>query len=146
MAGNTNPVTVWESLQTQGIVVAGAIPYIDPISLQPTVDDAGIHYNSTTQEFGVKKLAVTQAIAGASGSIILNSGAGVVQFAIAAQELTLTNDNIEADSVIICTVQTDDATAITAKAHTILLGSCKIKLNAAATGITKVGFLVVRSK
>ena len=140
------PITVWESLQTQGVVVKGAVPFIDKDTLQPTVDDAGIHYDQTNQELGAKKLAITNAIAGASGNIVLNSAQGVVQFAAAAQELTLTNSDIEADSNIICTVQTDDATAVSAKAHTIILGSCKIKLNAAATGITKVAFLVLRTK
>jgi hypothetical protein len=50
------PVTVWESLQTQGQVVAAGIPYIDPNTLQPALDVDGLAYNSTTQELQIKKL------------------------------------------------------------------------------------------
>lgn len=140
------PVTVWQSLESQGTPVAGAVPFIDPITLQPAVDDAGMHYDLTNQEFSAKKLAVEQSIAGASGNIILNTVAGQVQFAAAAQTLTLTNDRIEADSIIFCTVATDDATAFAAKGIVIAAGSATIKLNAAATGITKVNFWVLRKK
>lgn len=146
MSGNASPVTVWESLQSQGVVVAGAVPFIDPNTLQPTVDDDGIHYDSTNQELGIKKLGVEQSIAGASGNIVLNTGAGQVQFAAAAQTLTLTSDRIDADSIIITTVATDDATAFSAKAIVTGQGIATIKLNAAATGITKVNFLILRKK
>lgn len=140
------PVTVWESLQTQGEAVAGAIPYIDPTTLQPDVDDAGMHYDLTNQEAGFKKIATEMSVAGASGNIALNTAAGQVQFAAAAQSLVLTNDRIEADSIIFCTIATDDATAFAAKAIIAVAGAATIKLNAAATGVTKVNFWVLRKK
>lgn len=139
-------VTVWEALQTEGIVVQGAILYIDPSTLQPTLDDDGMHYDETNQALGIKKIETEISVAGASGNIVLNTAAGQVQFAAAAQTLTLTNDRIEADSIIFCTVATDDATAFAAKGIVLGVGSATIKLNAVATGITKVNFWIVRKK
>lgn len=140
------PVTVWETLQTQGTPTSGSIPYIDPDTLQPTVDDAGMHYDETNQEAGFKKISTEISVAGASGNIALNTAAGQVQFAAAAQSLTLTNDRIELDSIIFCTVATDDATAFAAKGIVLGAGSATIKLNAVATGITKVNFWILRKK
>lgn len=140
------PVTVWETLQTQGTPTAGAIPYIDADTLQPTVDDAGMHYDEANQEAGFKKISTEQSIAGASGNIALNTAAGQVQFAAAALSLVLTNDRIEIDSIIFTTVATDDATAKSAIGVVIAAGSATIKLNAAATGITRVNFWVLRKK
>lgn len=145
MAGATAN-TVWESLALQGDPVAQGVPYIDPNTLQPDVDPDGLAYDVDLQETKIKKLAVEQAIAGVSGNIILNAMAGQVQFAAAAQSLTLTNDRIDVDSIVICTVATDDATAFAAKAIVTGQGAATIKLNAAATGITKVNFLVLRTK
>lgn len=140
------PVTVWESLQTQGQAVANGVPYIAPDTLQPDVDPDGLVYIISTQETQIKKLAVQQAIAGASGNITLNAMAGQVQFAAGAQTLTLTNDRIEIDSIILPTVATDDTTAFAAKGIVTGVGTATIKLNAVATGITKVNFLVLRAK
>lgn len=139
-------VTVWEDLSLQGTPVAGAIVYIDPVTLQPSVDDTGMHYDLTNQQLGVKKLALEISIAGVSGNIVLNTIAGQVQFAAAAQSLTLTNSCIEADSLVFCTVATDDATAFAAKGIVTGAGVATIKLNAVATGITKVNFWVLRTK
>jgi hypothetical protein len=139
------PTNVWSGLSVTQAVALG-IPYIDPDSLQPNVDPAGLSYIPSTQETNIKKLAVEQAIAGASGNIILNAMAGQVQLAAGAQSLVLTNDRIEADSIIICTVATDDATAFAAKGIVTGVGVVTIKTNAVTTGITKINFLVLRAK
>lgn len=83
-----------------------------------------------------------KAIAGASGNITQNVPAGRVQFAAAASTLTLTNSFITANSLIICTVGTNDATAFAAAAIPAA-GSATIKLNAAATGVTVVNYVVI---
>lgn len=140
------PVTVWESLQTQGQAVANGIPYIDPDTLQPDVDPDGLGYIVSTQETQIKKLAVQQGIAGVSGNITLNTMAGQVQLGAGAQTLTLTDDRIEADSIIMCTVATDDNTAFAAKGIVTGVGTAIIKTNAVTTGITKINFLVLRAK
>lgn len=139
------PTNVWSGLSVT-TAVANGVPYIDPDSLQPNVDPAGLSYDKTTQETGIKKLGVEQAIAGASGNIVLNAMAGQVQLAAGQQSLVLTNDRIEADSILICTVATDDATAFAAKGIVTGIAAATIKVNAATTGITKINFLVLRTK
>jgi hypothetical protein len=141
---SATPVTVWESLQTQGQPVANGVPYIDPDTLQPDVDPDGLAYDIDTQETYAKKLATAMSVAGASGDVTINKSAGQVQFAIAGQTLTLTNSVIEADSLVFCSVATDDATAKSAIGVVAAAGAATIKLNAAATAITKVNFLVIR--
>lgn len=143
---SATPVTVWESLQTQGVAVQGAIVFIDPDTLQPTLDDSGLHYDVTNQEFQAKKIATDISLAGVNGDVTLNASVAQVSFAAAAQTLTLTNSYIEADSLLICTVATDDLTAFAAKGIVTAAGTATIKLNAAATGVTKVNILVVRKK
>lgn len=139
------PTNVWSALSVTQAVSKG-IPYIDPTTLQPNVDVAGFSYDPATQELSVKKLAVEQLIAGASGGIVLNAMAGQVQLAAGAQTLVLTNDRIEVDSIVMTTVATDDATAKSAIAVVAAAGAVTIKTNAVTTGITKVNFLVLRAK
>lgn len=139
-------ITVWESLQTQGIPVAKAIIWIDETTLQPTVDVDGISYDYTTQEFRIKAIAIEQEVAGAAGNAIINKSTGVAKIAAAAQEVTITNSKVEADSLVIPYLQSDDATAKSVIAHTIVAGSFKLKLNAAATAQVNVGFFVIRAK
>lgn len=142
---NPTPTNVWTALSATQAVALG-VPYIDPTTLQPNVDPAGHSYDPAIQETGIKKLAVEQLIAGASGNIVLNAMAGQVQLAVAQQSLVLTNDRIDADSIIIATVATDDATATSAKAIVTAAGVATIKTNALTTGITKINFLVLRTK
>lgn len=139
-------VTVWEALQLEGTQVAGGVIFIDPDTLQPTIDVAGLYYDLPNQELSVKKLALEHAIAGGNGNIVLNAGVCQVSFAAAGQTLVLTNDRIEADSLLMCTVATDDATAKSAIGVVAAAGSATIKLNAAATGVVKVNVWVIRKK
>lgn len=125
---------------------ANAVPYIDPVDLTPTVDVLNFYYNETYKFMylagGLKPDAT---IAGASGAIAINKPAGVVQFAAAAQSLVLTNSMVkDASSIILCQVLTDDVTAKSAIAVPAA-GSATIKLNAAATGVVKVAFFVLRN-
>jgi hypothetical protein len=80
--------------------------------------------------------------AGATGAIAINKPSGSVLFAAAAQTLVLTNNLITANSRVIATVATDDATAFACKAIPAA-GTCTLKLNAAATAQTKVNWVVV---
>jgi len=67
---------------------------------------------------------------------------GSVNFAAAATTLVVTNSLVNADSIVIATVLTDDTTALI-KIVVCGAGSFTIKLNAGATAETKVGFLVI---
>lgn len=139
-------ITVWESLQTQGIPVAKAVVFIDETNLQPTVDVDGISYDATTQEFRIRGLAIEQEVAGAAGNVIINRSSGIAKIAAAAQEITVTNSKVESDSLVQPFLQSDDATAKSVVAHTVAAGSFKLKLNAAATAEVRVGFLVIGAK
>lgn len=80
---------------------------------------------------------------GVTGAAVINKPAGSVQFAAAAQTLVVTNSLVTANSIIIPSVMSDDATAKSCVVSAIGAGSFTLKLNAAATAQTKVAFLVV---
>ena len=79
---------------------------------------------------------------GTTGAQTINKTAGSVNFAIAATSLVVTNSLVTTSSIILATVATNDATMksvlIVASA-----GSFTIFANAAATGQTRVNFLVL---
>ena len=109
-----------------------------------------VHTNSGT---------VTQATDHTTG-VTLNSTSGIITLAAVAlnaatnAEFTVTNSTVQADSVIILTVQDENTTnnaQLTACTHTIAGGSFKISVhNPAATGATsttasKIHFLVINN-
>ena len=109
-----------------------------------------VHTNSGT---------VTQATNHTTG-VTLNTTSGVIQLAAVAlaaatnAEFTLTNSTIQADSVILLTIQDENTTnnaQLTVATHTIAGGSCKISIhNPAATGATsttasKIHFLIINN-
>ena len=109
-----------------------------------------VHTNSGT---------VTQATDHTTG-VTLNTTSGVITLAAVAlnaatnAEFTVTNSTVQADSVIILTVQDENTTnnaQLTACTHTIAGGSFKISVhNPAATGATsatasKIHFLVINN-
>lgn len=59
----STPVTVWESLQTQGQAVAKGVAYIDPDTLQPNVDVPDFTYDPATKIFKPKILDLGDYIA-----------------------------------------------------------------------------------
>lgn len=80
--------------------------------------------------------------AGTTGAQTINKTAGSVNFAAAATSLVVTNSFVDANSVIICTVATNDATMTSVQA-VAGSGSFTLYANAAATAETRVNFLVV---
>lgn len=111
-----------------------------------TTSNQLIGYNGDT---GALTIAQTTAaftldntIAGSTGAQTINKPAGQVQFAGAATSLVVTNSLVTANSIIIATVQTNDTTMKSAQA---VAGSGSFTLfpNAAPTGTTKVGFVVI---
>lgn len=79
---------------------------------------------------------------GTTGAQVINKLSGSVNFAAGASSLIVTNSLCTADTFIFCTVLTNDTTAII-KNVVATSGSFTIRLNAAATGETKVAFLLV---
>lgn len=79
--------------------------------------------------------------AATTGNQTINKPAGTVNFAAGATTLTVTNSTVSATSIIFCTIQNQDTTA-TSCFVTKGAGSFQVRLNAAATAETSVGFLV----
>ncbi len=87
-------------------------------------------------------VAKTITLAGTTGAQTINKIAGRVNFAAGASSLTVTNTFASTNSVIICTVATNDAT-MKSVAVTQSSGQFIITANAAATAETAVNFLVI---
>jgi len=138
---------------TAGLTVAseGQNVTVDTGNLIITAADKGIiHTNSGT---------VTQATDHTTG-VTMNTTSGVIQLAAVAlaaatnAEFTVTNSTVQADSVILITMQdenTVDNAQLSCAIHTVAGGSFKVSIfNAAATGATsttasKIHFLVINN-
>jgi len=84
----------------------------------------------------------TVTAAGTTGAQTISKNAGTVNFAAAATSLVVTNTLVTANSIIICTVGTNDTTMKSASA-VAAAGSFTIYSNAAATAETRVNFIVI---
>ena len=145
-------VTSIAGTETDALTVDGASDVtVNAGSLIITSATEGIvHTNSGT---------ITQATNHTTG-VTINATSGVVQLAavgLAAAtnaEFTITNSTVQADSVVLLTVQdenTTDNAQLTASTHTIGAGSFKVSIhNPAATGTTsstasKIHFLIINN-
>jgi hypothetical protein len=84
----------------------------------------------------------TVTAAGTTGAQTISKNAGTVNFAAAATSLVVTNTLVTANSIIICTVGTNDTTMKSVSA-VAAAGSFTIFSNAAATAETRVNFIVI---
>jgi len=78
---------------------------------------------------------------GTTGARTIDRMAGTVNFAAGASSVTVTDAMVNANSIIFCTIRTNDATAVI-KNVVPGAGSFVINLSAPATAETSVGFLV----
>lgn len=87
-------------------------------------------------------MAVDSTISVATGAQIINKMAGAVNFAGTDASLVVTNNKVTTNSVIVATVATVDTTmkSVVAVAGA---GTFTLTANAAATGTTRVNFLVI---
>lgn len=76
------------------------------------------------------------------GAQTINKNAGSVNFAAAATSLVVTNSRVTANSIVVATVATNDATMTSVQAVPGA-GSFTLFANAAATAETRVNFLVI---
>jgi len=79
---------------------------------------------------------------GTTGDRTINELAGTVNIAAAGTTVTVTNSLVTANSLVFCTIRTNDATAMV-KNVVPAAGSFTINLGAAATGEVSIGFFVV---
>ena len=78
---------------------------------------------------------------GTTGAQTINKAAGSVNFAAAATTLVVTDSLVKTNSIVITTAMTNDATC-SVKDVEVASGSFTIRMNAACTAETKVGFVV----
>ena len=93
----------------------------------------------TTDGISVPK---TVTAAGTTGAQTINKTAGTVNFAATATSLVVTNSFVDANSIIIATVGTNDTTMKSVQA-VAAAGSFTLYANAAATAETRVNFMVI---
>jgi len=79
---------------------------------------------------------------GTNGAQTINKNAGTVNFAAAAASLVVTNSLVTANSIIICTVGTNDTTMKSVQA-VAASGSFTLYPNANPTAATRVNFIVI---
>lgn len=84
----------------------------------------------------------TNTTAGTTGAQTINKVSGTVNFAAGASSLVVTNSLVTANSLVFCTVRTNDSTAVI-KNVVPTSGSFTIRLSATATAETSVGFFVI---
>jgi hypothetical protein len=96
----------------------------------------------TVDDGGDIKLARTITAGGTTGAQTINKAAGTVNFAGAATSLVVTNSLVTANSIVICVLRTNDATAALG-AVVPTAGSFTINMAVAPTGETSVGFVLL---
>jgi len=106
------------------------------------IADSGNNPTFLFLDNGDLQVTKTVTAGGTTGAQTINKLAGTVNFAAAATTLVVTNSLVTANSIVLCTVRTNDATAIL-KNVVPGAGSFTITLNAAATAETSVGFVVI---
>ncbi len=79
---------------------------------------------------------------GTTGAQTINHTAGRVNFAAAATTLVVTNSTVNANSIVLCFIQTDDTDAVL-KNVVATSGSFTIKMSTAPAAECAVGFLVI---
>jgi hypothetical protein len=122
----------------KGVMLAelGSGPYFAPIT------DDTITLGTASQTFSSIHLKKT--IATVAGNITMNGPAGRVIVAAGGSTITVTNNKVTANSIILATVATNDGTAYV-KNVVASAGSFVITLGASATADTAINFLVVGS-
>lgn len=106
------------------------------------VDDSTRNNALTIRKDGLPGLDAVITPTGTTGDQTINKASGTVNFAIATITLTVTNSLVDTNSLVFCTIRTNDATAVI-KNVVPASGSFTINLTAATAGETSVGFIVI---
>jgi hypothetical protein len=104
---------------------------------------AGLGSSLGKGDFGFDKLYLGYQI-GIVGNQTINKAAGTVLIAAAGTALTLTNNLITANTLVMAQVMSVDATAKSV-AVTVTAGQVVFTLNAAATAQVKIGFVLINT-
>ena len=129
--------------QSTGNVTGGSVVFLgSPAGGASNSTPNTYQTNLTITANGDIQLQKTVTAGGTTGAQTINKPIGSVNFAAAATSLVVTNSLVTANSIIVATVATNDATmqSVNVVAGS---GSFTINANAAATAETRVNFLVL---
>lgn len=139
--GNNTPASTNYALATNGARTYVNAASGDTVNIA-VADSARVTISSTQSTIkGDLVLDKTITAAGTTGAQTINKTTGSVNLAASATSLVVTNSLVTANSVIICTVATHDATCTTVQA-VAASGSFTIYPNVAPTAETRVNFIV----
>jgi hypothetical protein len=142
----SNPSTIWAQLASPN-QAAGSIPFVANDNVTIVTDVTNISYNSATDQltltnqiqFGYTNNSVPAV------SLTCNSVSGRVKMTAGAKNLIVLNSKVSLTSIILATMESNDATAVSIKSIIPSAGQFVITLNAAATSIVQFSFFVVNS-
>lgn len=123
-----------------GIDATTSLPYVAATQTFAILEGAQTFTGSKLFNVTIN-YARTITAAGTTGAQTINLPAGTVNFAAAATTIVVTDSLVTANSIIFLNRRTNDATCLTASAEPAA-GSFTIRMTAACTAETSVGFLV----
>lgn len=145
------------SLGSQGLSLGSGVPvrWFNAADFAAGAFDTGLCRNAagvlevnngtcgTLRDLNLRTLLIDKTITtgGTTGAQTINKASGSVNFAAAATSLVVTNSIVTANSVIVCTVGTNDVTMLSVRV-VAGSGSFTIYANAAPTSETRVNFVV----
>ncbi len=145
-----------ETLQLNGVTtvsqLGGAGALIELTQSSQKVEFIGVEVSpitngvtdlgNTTHGYKQVFLDATITAGGTTGAQTINKSAGAVNFAAAATSLVITSNKVTANSIVICTVATNDTTLKSVQCVPTA-GSFTMFANAAATAETRVNFWIL---
>lgn len=159
----TNPSTVWTQLASP-LQADGSIPFVDTDNVSIITDVLHLWYdqelftlyatNIAPAQIGGSlgsvlfpwgKLNLDYTITATVGAVTINKPSGRVIIALGAAAVIVTNSLVTANSIILVTIATADATLTFIKSVVAAAGSFTITGNANATANCKVNFLVINT-
>lgn len=139
----TSGTAIYNILTLAGTInqTGGASGVTRGLYINPTISSAA-DFRAIEITAGSINVSKTITTIGTTGNQTINKLAGTVNIAAAGTTVTVTNSLVTANSIIMCTIQTNDTTAIL-KNVVPAAGSFVINLNAATTAETSVAFFVI---
>lgn len=134
----SNQIVIGQGADASSATVSNEITLGNSSITNFRVPGVGLQFDTTDGLIVPKTITA----AGTTGAQTINKTAGSVNFAAAATSLVVTNSFVDANSVIIATVATNDTTMTSVQA-VAAAGSFTLYANAAATAETRVNWFVV---
>ena len=106
---------------------------------QSSLNDGVVNFAAGINRFNFYR---TVTAGGTTGNQTINRPVGTVNFAAGTSSITVSNSTVAANSLVFCTIQTNDATATACRVTDKAAGTFNLRLNANATAETSVAFWV----